>query len=128
MAGMKKKDLHYCARPAEPSAGATNAAPPRVRGPAVRLCMLCIRLYQYTLSPLLPHRCRYHPTCSVYARQALSYYGFFKGSWYALRRILRCHPFGGHGHDPVRPCPAPQDNAHAAHSPYRSKDCEKDDT
>ena len=60
-----------------------------------------VRLYQLGVSPYLPMSCRYHPTCSDYARQALSRHGPVAGSWLALRRIARCHPWGGHGHDPV---------------------------
>ena len=60
-----------------------------------------IRFYQYALSPMLPPRCRYQPTCSQYAIEALRKHGPFKGSWLAVRRILRCHPWGGHGYDPV---------------------------
>ena len=60
-----------------------------------------IRFYQMAISPLLPPSCRYTPTCSTYAVQALKKHGPFKGSWLALRRIMRCHPWGGHGHDPV---------------------------
>ncbi|PIT07719.1 membrane protein insertion efficiency factor YidD [Snodgrassella alvi] len=60
-----------------------------------------IRFYQYAISPLLPPRCRYSPTCSQYAVQALQKYGVFKGSWLAIKRICRCHPWGGCGHDPL---------------------------
>lgn len=60
-----------------------------------------VRIYQWVLSPLLPSSCRYTPTCSQYAIQALQKYGPFKGGWLALQRIGRCHPWGGHGHDPV---------------------------
>lgn len=60
-----------------------------------------VRIYQWVLSPLLPSSCRYTPTCSQYAVQALQKYGPFKGGWLALKRIGRCHPWGGHGHDPV---------------------------
>lgn len=60
-----------------------------------------VRLYQLGVSPYLAMSCRYHPTCSAYARQALLRHGPLSGSWLALRRIARCHPWGGHGHDPV---------------------------
>mgnify|MGYP001512978838 CR=1 FL=1 len=62
-----------------------------------------IRLYQWTLSPVLPPSCRYHPTCSAYAIEAVLTHGIFKGSWLALRRILRCHPWSSGGYDPVPP-------------------------
>lgn len=60
-----------------------------------------VRFYQLFISPLLPPSCRYTPTCSQYALEALRRYGPLKGGWLALRRILRCHPFGGSGYDPV---------------------------
>ena len=66
-----------------------------------RLMLLLIRFYQYAISPMLPPRCRYTPTCSQYAEEAVSKHGAFKGGWMALKRIARCHPFGGSGHDPV---------------------------
>lgn len=60
-----------------------------------------IRFYQLAISPLLPSSCRYTPTCSQYSIEAIKKYGPFKGSYLAFRRILRCNPWGGHGHDPV---------------------------
>jgi putative membrane protein insertion efficiency factor len=60
-----------------------------------------IRLYRRGISPLTPPSCRYTPTCSVYAQEAIEKYGAGKGGWMALRRLLRCHPFGGKGYDPV---------------------------
>ena len=66
-----------------------------------RLMLLLIRFYKYAISPMLPPRCRYTPTCSQYAVEAVSKHGAFKGGWMALKRIARCHPFGGSGHDPV---------------------------
>ena len=63
--------------------------------------MLLIRFYQRAISPLTPPSCRFTPTCSQYAAEALQKYGLFKGGWLALRRILRCHPWGGSGYDPV---------------------------
>jgi putative membrane protein insertion efficiency factor len=65
------------------------------------ILILPIRLYQILLSPILPMACRYTPTCSHYAVQALRKHGPFKGSFLATKRILSCHPWGGHGHDPV---------------------------
>jgi uncharacterized protein len=59
--------------------------------------------YRYTISPLLGPRCRYLPTCSEYCLEALALHGAFKGSWLTVRRLLRCHPWGGAGHDPVPP-------------------------
>ena len=63
--------------------------------------LMLIRGYQLLLSPLLGASCRYSPTCSQYAIEAIRKYGPFKGGWLALKRIARCHPWGGHGHDPV---------------------------
>jgi uncharacterized protein len=60
-----------------------------------------IRFYQRFVSPLIPPSCIYKPTCSQYAYQAISKYGALKGSWLATRRILRCHPWGAGGYDPV---------------------------
>ncbi|WP_066830287.1 membrane protein insertion efficiency factor YidD [Rufibacter ruber] len=58
-------------------------------------------VYRYLISPLTPGSCRFTPTCSAYAHQAIVKHGPFKGGWLALRRIGRCHPWGGHGYDPV---------------------------
>ncbi|HXV26086.1 MAG TPA: membrane protein insertion efficiency factor YidD [Alphaproteobacteria bacterium] len=62
-----------------------------------------IRVYQWILAPVLGARCRYLPSCSDYAREAVGLHGPFYGCWLALRRICRCHPLGGHGLDPVPP-------------------------
>lgn len=67
----------------------------------VWLLLLPIRFYQTAISPLLGPSCRYTPTCSEYARQALIKHGPFKGLWLAVKRILRCRPWGGSGYDPV---------------------------
>ncbi len=68
-----------------------------------RPLILGVRLYQAALSPLLGGHCRYHPTCSEYAVEALATHGALRGSWLILRRVLRCHPLGGAGYDPVPP-------------------------
>ena len=69
---------------------------------AVSWVMLAlIKFYQQCISPFTPAACRYTPTCSQYAKEAIVKYGPFKGTWLALKRILRCNPFGGHGYDPV---------------------------
>ncbi len=69
-----------------------------------------IRFYQWFVSPLLPPRCRFYPTCSDYALQALERRGALAGSWLALRRVARCHPWGGSGYDPV-----PEPAGHGRH-------------
>lgn len=63
--------------------------------------IIIIKCYQYIISPLLGPKCRYTPTCSEYSLQAFKKYGIFKGFWLAIKRISSCHPWGGHGHDPV---------------------------
>ena len=68
---------------------------------AAKLLIWLIQFYRYAISPLIPPRCRYTPTCSQYALQAVLKYGAWKGGWLALKRIGRCHPWGGHGHDPL---------------------------
>ena len=60
-----------------------------------------VRFYQYFISPLTPPSCRYTPTCSQYALEALRKYGLLKGLWLTLKRLARCHPWGGSGYDPV---------------------------
>jgi len=66
-----------------------------------RIAVLPIRFYQLCISPLLPASCRFVPTCSAYAVEAIMKHGVVRGSWLAIRRILRCHPWGGSGYDPV---------------------------
>jgi uncharacterized protein len=63
--------------------------------------ILLIKLYQWLISPWLPPSCRFTPSCSQYALEAFRKYGPVKGLWLSARRIARCHPWGGHGHDPV---------------------------
>jgi uncharacterized protein len=60
-----------------------------------------IKLYQLLVSPLFSSSCRYTPTCSHYTLEALKKYGIFKGGWLGIKRISRCHPWGGSGYDPV---------------------------
>ncbi len=66
-----------------------------------RLIRSLIRLYQYTLGTVLPRSCRYQPTCSHYALEAVAVHGAARGTLLAIKRLLRCHPWGGHGYDPV---------------------------
>jgi putative membrane protein insertion efficiency factor len=67
----------------------------------VDLITLPIRFYRLFISPLIPSRCRYTPTCSEYALEALHIHGPFRGLWLSIKRIGRCHPWGSHGYDPV---------------------------
>jgi len=62
---------------------------------------LLLRGYKRWISPMLPHACRFVPTCSEYALEAIERYGALRGSWLAVTRLLRCHPFARAGHDPV---------------------------
>jgi len=66
-----------------------------------RLLVFFVILYRATLGPFLGGHCRFTPTCSQYAIDALTRHGALRGSWMALKRICRCHPWGGHGHDPA---------------------------
>jgi hypothetical protein len=66
-----------------------------------RFFLTVIRLYRRWVSPMTPPSCRFAPTCSAYAEEAVSEHGAARGGWLALRRLLRCHPFGGSGYDPV---------------------------
>jgi putative membrane protein insertion efficiency factor len=61
-----------------------------------------IKVYQKIVSPLLGQQCRFTPTCSQYAKEALEKHGVFKGGWMSVKRIARCNPWGGHGYDPVQ--------------------------
>lgn len=65
------------------------------------LLQLPIRLYRWLISPLLGTNCRYHPSCSAYALEAIEKHGAMRGSLLSVRRVCRCHPWGGFGHDPV---------------------------
>ena len=68
-----------------------------------KILIALIRAYQLLLSPFLGGACRFLPTCSVYATQAVEQHGALRGSWLALRRLARCHPLGSSGFDPVPP-------------------------
>ena len=79
----------------QPSAA---TAPP---GVAARAAIGAVGLYRRWLAPTMGGRCRFSPSCSVYAQDALARHGVMRGSWLTLRRLCRCHPWGGCGHDPV---------------------------
>jgi len=73
-----------------------------------------LRLYRLAISPLYGQVCRYHPTCSAYALEAVTNHGSIRGTWLAARRVLRCHPWAAGGYDPVPPSrstPAPSKGA-----------------
>lgn len=83
------------------------------------LLLFAIRMYRLILSPILGRHCRFQPTCSRYAMEAIELYGAGRGSWLAARRILRCHPLNAGGEDPVpgnedatRPWPASEQKEH----------------
>lgn len=71
-------------------------------GPFARIAALPVYGYRYTLSPYIGHACRHQPTCSVYALEALATFGALQGTYLSTRRLLRCHPWGSKGYDPVR--------------------------
>lgn len=77
--------------------------PPDRPGPGARLLLLPVRIYRKAVSPLLPPTCRFYPTCSEYAVEALTVHGALRGSWLTLRRLLRCGPWHPGGLDPVPP-------------------------
>lgn len=77
-----------------------------------RICILAIRIYQWVIGPLLPRACRFAPSCSEYAAEAIASHGVATGLWLATRRLVRCHPWGGSGYDPV---PDPRRATHCAH-------------
>jgi len=70
-------------------------------GVVARLLILGVRGYQRVLSPLMGGQCRFTPSCSIYALEAIERHGAIRGSWLVVRRVGRCHPWGGGGHDPV---------------------------
>ena len=63
--------------------------------------ILLVKIYQWVISPILPQSCRYTPTCSAYMIEAIQAWGPIKGTYLGIKRIASCHPWGGHGHDPV---------------------------
>ncbi|MBW0156933.1 membrane protein insertion efficiency factor YidD [Sedimentimonas flavescens] len=81
--------------------------------PLAHILALPVRAYRLLLSPWVGHGCRYQPTCSAYALEALQRHGAFKGGYLAAKRVLSCHPLGGHGYDPV-PGADPEFDAHRA--------------
>ncbi len=70
-------------------------------GPLTYIAYLIVKAYQVVVSPLLGANCRYNPTCSAYALEALKKFGIIKGGLLSIKRVAKCHPWGGSGHDPV---------------------------
>jgi putative membrane protein insertion efficiency factor len=69
--------------------------------PLAHILRAFVRIYRYLVSPMLPASCRFQPTCSAYALEAIARHGALRGGWLSLKRIGRCHPWGGSGCDPV---------------------------
>lgn len=80
--------------------------------PLAYLASLPVRAYRATFSPIVGHNCRFQPTCSAYALEALEKHGGIKGTWLTIRRITRCHPLGGTGYDPVPDVKSTKDSTH----------------
>lgn len=76
-----------------------------------KILIAVIRVYRYLLSPWLGRSCRFHPSCSQYALESIETHGSLRGSWLALRRLLRCHPWHDGGNDPVPPA----NHSHSGH-------------
>ena len=72
-----------------------------MRGILIFPFVFLIKIYQFLISPIIGKNCRFNPTCSNYALEALKKHGLFLGMYYSIRRISKCHPWGGSGHDPV---------------------------
>lgn len=87
--------------------------------PAAWLLSLPVRGYRLFLSPWLGHSCRYQPTCSAYALEALERHGALLGGWLAARRLASCHPWGGSGYDPVPGADPSHDAVHRSADPRR---------
>jgi putative membrane protein insertion efficiency factor len=93
----------------------------QAKGPAALILLALIRFYQLTISMVLGRRCRYLPTCSDYAAEAIGRHGAWAGFWLGLARVSRCHPWGGEGFDPV-PQEFPSTDWRAwRHVPWRQK-------
>ncbi|AVW92170.1 membrane protein insertion efficiency factor YidD [Celeribacter baekdonensis] len=92
--------------------------------PLAYVVSLPVRAYRLIFSPWIGYNCRYQPTCSAYAMEALEKHGALKGSYLTMRRIGRCHPLGGTGYDPV-PDPK-QPHSHSKHSHSKHRQCNHD--
>ena len=85
----------------EQSTNLPGKGEPAAVGPLAAVLLLLLAFYRRLISPLLGPRCRYVPTCSTYAVEAVQRHGALRGSWLTLKRLLRCHPFAEGGYDPV---------------------------
>ena len=74
------------------------------------IALIVLKIYKFGISPLLPPACRFMPSCSEYAGEAIARFGFWRGAWMGLRRLLRCRPFRPGGYDPVPPLVPPSDH------------------
>ncbi|GBC82644.1 Putative membrane protein insertion efficiency factor [bacterium HR10] len=74
------------------------------------IALIMLKIYKFGISPLLPPACRFIPTCSEYASEAIARFGFWRGGWMGVRRLLRCHPFHPGGYDPVPSSVSPSDS------------------
>lgn len=99
----------------------TSSTEKTVSWPA-RLLLIALRGYQAFLSPLMPSGCKFHPSCSRYAAEAVARYGARRGAWLAARRLLRCRPFSPGGYDPVPDPPEPDPLSHAAPAEPRRRE------
>ena len=100
MAEQSSSTSHRQALPQTASAACNHKPRPTF---LISLLLLTLKFYRYVISPLLGPHCRFHPSCSCYAMEALQRFGFWRGSWLTLRRLLRCHPLHSGGLDPVPP-------------------------
>ena len=80
-----------------------------------KIISFLIKCYRYAISPYLPRTCRYEPTCSAYALEALEKHGALKGTWLSIKRVGRCHPFVAGGYDPVPETRCDHRHSHAHH-------------
>jgi|GEM_PF-1016120 len=92
---------------------------------AAKFCAQMIRGYQIALSPLLGGRCRFTPSCSQYSIEAFHLHGAWRGMWLTLRRVVRCHPWGGAGDDPVPSAPTRLAALHAAAAPRDTQQAQR---
>jgi putative membrane protein insertion efficiency factor len=76
-----------------------------------KLVIVPIQFYRYAISPLMANHCRFYPSCSCYALEAIEHHGILRGGWLAMRRLGRCHPWNAGGYDPVPTAPSPRSSS-----------------